>query len=139
MTHLSNAVEVMPYELKLVEGFNLGDVSVADEVFHPDAAIHINGGPKNDLTLGEFKQMVQGLFYAFPDLEFTIEEQFAAGNKVSTRWVATGTNTGPLSEMPPTGKKVKLNGFIIDYLQSGKVSERWELLDQMTMLQQLGM
>ena len=138
MINVSNSLEVLPYELKLVEGFNRGDVSVADHVFHSDAVIHINGNPNKDLSLEEFKQMVTGVLIAFPDLQFTIEDQFASGNKISTRWTAEGTNSGPLGELNPTGKRVKLDGIIIDYLKNEKVSERWELWDQMSMLQQLG-
>lgn len=138
MIYANNSLEVLPYELKLVEGFNSGDVSVANEVFHSDAVIHINGNPNRDLSLEEFKQMVNGVLTAFPDLEFTIEDQFASGNKISTRWTAEGTNSGPLGELNATGKRVKLDGIIIDYLKNEKVSERWELWDQMSMLQQLG-
>lgn len=138
MIYANDSLEVLPYELKLVEGFNSGDVTSANEVFHSDAVIHINGNPNKDLSLEEFKQMVTGVLTAFPDLKFTIEDQFASGNKVSTRWTAEGTNSGPLGELNATGKRVKLDGIIIDYLKNEKVAERWELWDQMSMLQQLG-
>jgi len=140
MIHAPDSLDVMvmPYEQKLVEGFNRGDASIANEVFHSDAIIHINGNVKKDLSLDEFKQMVAGVLTAFPDLHFVIEDQFALGDKVSTRWTATGTHNGPLGELNATGKKVAIDGIIIDYLDNGKVSERWELWDQMAMLQQLG-
>ena len=130
---------ISAYEQKWVDGLNSGNVSVADEVFQPDCVIHINGNPQRDLSLDNFKQMAAGLLVAFPDLHFTINDQFTSGEKVSTRWTAKGTNTGPLGEMQATGKEVEIEGLIIDYVVNGKVAKRWELWDQMAMMQQLGL
>ena len=73
---------ISEYEKKLVNGFNSGNVSVADEVFQPDCVIHINGNPQRDLSLSDFKQMVAGLLLAFPDLHFTINDQFTSGERL---------------------------------------------------------
>jgi predicted ester cyclase len=129
---------VSEYEQKWVEGLNNGDISIANEVFQPDCVIHINGNPERDLTLDNFKQMIAGLFVAFPDLHFTINDQFSSGHKFSTRWTARGTNNGPFGEMSATGKEIVIEGLIIDYLVNGKVAKRWEIWDQMAMMQQLG-
>src|SRR5688500_3316765 len=129
---------ISEYEQKWVDGLNSGNVSVADEVFQPDCIIHINGNPQRDLSLDNFKQMVAGMLTAFPDLHVTINDQFTSGEKVSTRWTAKGTNSGPFGEMQATGKEVEIEGLIIDYVLNGKVAKRWELWDQMAMMQQLG-
>src|SRR5687767_388995 len=95
----NRTIEITQYEQKWVDGLNRGDVSAADEAFQPDCVIHINGGPQRDLSLDSFKQMATGLLAAFPDLRFTIEDQFTSSNKVATRWRAEGTNTGPFGEI----------------------------------------
>ncbi len=133
----SNLV-ILEYEQKWIDGLNSGNVSVADEVFQPDCVIHINGNPQRDLSLDNFKQMIAGLLVAFPDLHFAINDQFASGEKVSTRWTAKGTNTGPFGEMQATGRGIEIEGLIIDYVVNGRVAKRWELWDQMAMMQQLG-
>ena len=130
---------VREYLQKWVDSLNSGDVSAADEVFHEDCVIHINGNAQRDLSVQNFKQMVSGLLAAFPDLHFTIDDQFSSGDKVSTRWTANGTNTGPFGELPATGKKIEIEGLIIDQLVDEKVIRRWELWDQMAMMQQLGL
>ena len=71
-------MQIAAYERMWVEGLNRGDVSVADNVFASDCVIHINGSPERNLSLDGFKQMVSGLLAAFPDLQFTIEDQIAA-------------------------------------------------------------
>jgi steroid delta-isomerase-like uncharacterized protein len=135
----NTTIEVLAYEQKWVAGLNSGDISMADEVFQPDCVIHINGNPQRNLFLDDFKQMLAGLLTAFPDLHFTINDQFACGEKVSTRWTATGTNTGPFGEMPATGKGIEIEGLIMDQVINGRVAKRWELWDQMGMMQQLGL
>jgi steroid delta-isomerase-like uncharacterized protein len=130
---------ITEYERKWVEALNRGDVSMADEVFTPDCIIHITGSSEPFHGTAGFKQMLEGMLAAFPDLNFTIEDQFIADDMVTTRWRATGTNTGSLGEVQPTGKKIEVEGLILDRVVNGKVAERWEQWDQTGMMQQLGL
>jgi steroid delta-isomerase-like uncharacterized protein len=132
-------MEITAYERTWVEGLNRGDVSAADQAFAPNCVIHINGSPEPNLSLGGFKEMASGLLTAFPDLHFTIEDQIVAGDKVATRWTAEGTNSGPFGPVPATGRHVQIDGLILDRVVDGKVVERWEIWDQMGMMQQLGL
>lgn len=127
------------YEQTWIDGLNRGDLSVADEVFAKGCVIHINGSPDPNLNVTGFKQMLAGLLAAFPDLRFTIEDQIVEGNKVATRWTAEGTNSGPFGEVPATGRRVRVDGLILDRVADGKVVERWEQWDQAGMMQQLGL
>ena len=122
-----------------IDGLNRGDVSVADQVFAADCVIHINGSPDPNLDVAGFKQMVAGLLAAFPDLRFTIEDQIVTGNKVATRWVAEGTNSAPFGSVPATGRRVRVDGLILDRVADGRIVERWEQWDQAGMMQQLGL
>lgn len=129
---------VAEHERIWVDALNRGDVSVADAVFAPDCVIHITGVAEPLRGIGPWQALVGGLLAAFPDLHFTIEEQFVQGDRVAFRWRAVGTHTGPLGAAPATGKPVALDGLIVDHLVNGKVKERWEQWDQSLMLQQLG-
>ena len=131
--------QVTPYQQAWVDGLNRGDVSTADKVFAPDCIIHISGSPEPNLGLAGFKQMVAGLLAAFPDIRFTIEDQVVSGDKKTTRWTGEGTHTGPLGEVKPTGKRMKIDGLILDRVVGDRVAERWEQWDQMGMMQQLGL
>ena len=131
-------METGTYEQTWIDGLNRGDVSVADQVFAADCVIHINGSPDRNLDVAGFKQMVTGLLAAFPDLRFTIEDQFVAGNRIAFRWVAEGTNSAPLGNAPATGRHVRVDGIILDRVADGRVVERWEQWDQAGMMQQLG-
>jgi hypothetical protein len=54
-------------------------------------------------------------------------------------WHGTATHAGPLGAVPATGKRISVDGLIIDLLADGKVKERWEQWDQSLMLQQLSL
>ena len=122
-----------------IDSLNRGDVSAADTVFASDCVIHINGSPNPTLDVAGFKQMIAGLLAAFPDLRLTIEDQIVAGDKVATRWVAEGTNSAPFGNVPATGRRVRVDGLILDRVADGRVVERWEQWDQAGMMQQLGL
>ena len=136
---MQQTLQVTDFERRWVEALNRGDVAVADETFTPECVIHITGSPEPDLSVEGFKQMVAGLLAGFPDLHFTIEDQVVSGDKVATRWTADGTNTGPLDKIPPTGRRIHVDGLILDRVENGRVVERWEQWDQMAMLRQLGL
>ena len=129
---------VMEYERVWVEGLNRGDVSAADAAFAPDCVVHITGVAEPLHGVGPWKELISGLLRAFPDLHLTIEDQLVQGDRVSFRWRATGTHTGPLGAAPATGKPIQLDGLIVDRVVDGRVQERWEQWDQSLMLQQLG-
>jgi steroid delta-isomerase-like uncharacterized protein len=130
---------LMEYERVWVEGLNRGDVSVADAAFAHDCIVHITGVPAPFRGVGPWKEFVTGILNAFPDIQFTIEDQLVQGNQAAFRWHATGTHKGPLGAAPPTGKTIAVDGLIFDRIVGGKVQERWEQWDQSLMLQQLGL
>jgi steroid delta-isomerase-like uncharacterized protein len=130
---------LMEHERIWVEGLNRGDVSVADTAFAADCVVHLTGIPEPFRGVVPWKDFVAGLVQAFPDIHFTIEDQLVEGDRVAFRWHATATHTGPLGAVPATGKRMAVDGLIIDLVAAGKVKERWEQWDQSLMLQQLGL
>ena len=129
---------VMEYERIWVDGLNRGDASAADAAFRPDCIVHVTGVAEPLRGVGQWKEFIAGFMRAFPDFHLTIEHQLVQGDLVAFRWHATGTHTGPLGPAPATGKRVAVDGLILDRVVGGKVQERWEQFDQPLMLQQLG-
>lgn len=71
-------------------------------------------------------------------LEYSIDDLIAEGDKVMARWSASGTQSGMLLDIPPTGRQARWTGMYIFRLDSGKIFERWENFDALGVLQQLG-
>ena len=130
---------IADHERIWADGLNRGDVSVAPRVFAPDCVFHMTGLPGPLRGIEAWTQVIAGLLAAFPDLHLTIEDQVGYGDHLAFRWHATGTHTGPLGGAPPTGRRVALDGLIVDSLRDGLVVERWEQWDQPGMLAQLGL
>ena len=84
------------------------------------------------------KQFVTMFRTAFPDLHFTIEDQIAEGDMVVTRWTARGTHRGDFQGVLATGREIRLTGTDIDRMTNGKVVECWAHVDELGLMQQLG-
>lgn len=123
----------------LEEIWNQGKLAVIDELVASNATYHDPNVPGGKFTGPEgMKQFVQIYKEAFPDVRITINDQIAEGDKVCTRWTATGTHKGALMGIAPTGKYATVTGVDIDRFQGGKVVESWASYDMHGMLQQLG-
>jgi steroid delta-isomerase-like uncharacterized protein len=75
---------------------------------------------------------------AFPDLQFTIVDMIAESDRVVTHYTIRGTHRGEFKGIPATGKSININGTDIDRLVDGKTVECWPNLDELSLLQQLG-
>jgi steroid delta-isomerase-like uncharacterized protein len=84
------------------------------------------------------KEFIQMYLSAYSDGRITVDEQFAEGNMVATRWTGRGTHDGELMGIAPTKKQVTVSGITISKLADGKVVEEWSNWDTLGMLQQLG-
>ena len=123
---------------RLVEEIqNQHNVNAFDEFFAPS---FVNYDPLPGLpgTLEGAKQLHRMLFAAFPDLQMTIHDQAAEGDKVWTRKTASGTHKGELLGIPATGKHVSWNIIDIMSIRDGKVTEHWVVADVLSLMQQLG-
>ena len=120
----------------LEEMFGQWNLAVADEIYDKDFVGH--AAPEEIRGPEGIKQFVSMNRSAFPDLQFTIEDQIAEGDKVVTRWTARGTHKGELMGIAPTGKQVAFTGITISRIVDGKAVEGWVNRDALGMLQQLG-
>jgi steroid delta-isomerase-like uncharacterized protein len=120
------------------EVWNQGNLGVIDELVAHDATFYdanVPGGKFNGPS--GMKQFVQIYRGAFPDVRITVNDQVADGDKVSTRWTATGTHKGELMGIAPTNKFATITGIDLERYQDGKVIEGWANYDMLGLLQQL--
>jgi steroid delta-isomerase-like uncharacterized protein len=70
---------------------------------------------------------------------FTVEDMVAEGDRVVVRWTNSGTHVGEFAGIPATGRPFTIAGIDIYRLVDGKLSEHWHVIDQLSMLGQLGL
>ena len=85
-----------------------------------------------------YKHLVRWLHTAMPDLRMTIEDIIAEGDKVAAFVTFSGTHTGPLRDLDPSGRQVSVEQTHWYRLANGKVAETWSVRDDLGMMQQLG-
>ena len=126
--------EVMRRFIK--EVINNGNFSVLSELIHPN---YVYRSPDQQFHGPE---AIKGLFTAyraaFSDLNIEIDDLVAADEKVVILFTLTGTHKGDLMGIAATDKRVKVHGVVMSRFEEGKIVEEWEILDQLTMFQQLG-
>ena len=123
------------------ELWNEGKLEVADELYHPDYVGYDPVEPDTGRARGpeDVKAFVAMVRSAVPDIHFTVEDLLAEGDKVIVRWSASGTHTGVLMGIPPTGRRGMVTGTIIFRVVEGKLVQSWMNWDTMGMLRQLGL
>ena len=90
----------------LEEGFNHQDLDLMQATAAANVVNH--SLPPNREG---WKMMASMFFAAFPDMQVTVDDLLAEGDRVVTRWTARGTQQGELMGIPATGKAVTLTGI----------------------------
>jgi steroid delta-isomerase-like uncharacterized protein len=123
---------------RMYDSINSGDVDGFAEVIADDFVDHeeLPGlAPTKEGVMTFFRMYLA----AFPDLRMEPEDMIASGDKVVARVRATGTHQGDFLGMPATGKSVDVHLVdIIRFGDDGLAHEHWGVMDQLTMMQQLG-
>ena len=118
------------------EVINNGNFSAVSEVIHLD---YVYRSPDQEIHGSEgLKALIASYRAAFPDLNVNIDDLVADDYKVVISFILTGTHKGDLMGIAATDKPVKIQGMLIGRFEEGKIIEEWEILDQFTMFQQLG-
>jgi predicted ester cyclase len=84
------------------------------------------------------KQYITMLHTAFPDFHCAIGDLIAEGDKVVVRLMCRGTHKGEFMGISPTGRQGIVMSISILCFAGGRVVERWNVTDNLGVLQQLG-
>jgi len=126
-------------ERRLIEEvWNQGNFAVVDELVAGDYLGHSSTPEAETHGREGYRQFYTGLRQAFPDLQVTVEDQIAEGDRVVTRWTAHGTHEGEFQGIPPTGNQGAITGITIDRIANGKVVECWTNTDNLGLMRLLG-
>jgi steroid delta-isomerase-like uncharacterized protein len=122
----------------LEDAFNGRDVTVIDDVVAFDFTNQHPPFPGLPPGSEGIKQVFRVFWSAFPDVRATIEDLVAEADKVAAFATLEGTHEGELAGLPPTGRRVHVPVIEIFRVSDGKIRERWGVVDQMGLMQQLG-
>lgn len=117
--------------------WNAHDVSLFGDLMAEDYVHHWGIG--EDVTGGDaFIASVDAFLAAFPDIAFTINEVFLAGDVVTHIWTATATQAAEFRGIPPSDVTVTYTGINVSRVECGVIVEGWGEADHFSRLQQQG-
>src|SRR5215208_7633966 len=106
------------------EVFNQHDISAAEKYF-----------PKENPSIGMgsegFKQLLNALFTAFPDIHANIEHIVAENDLVVVLLNFTGTHKGEFQGMPSTNKKINIRSADLYKIEDEMIVGHWDVVDQL--------
>ena len=122
---------------RLMTAMEQADDATLRELYAPDHIDHFHWhaprplpGSEEQPLLDRYEQADADDRRDFPDRHFTIDEQFACGDRVVT--VATSHATHARSGLPVTERAIIVNRIV-----DGKIAESWISADRLGMFQQL--
>lgn len=116
---------------------NGGHFEVLDEMLSPNYKRYLSAAAA-PVNAAANKQRLAGLRAVFPDLQITIDDLIAEGDRVVYRGTARGTQQVVFMGIPPTGKQGAVTVIEIFRIENGKIIEHWGGPDTMDLVQQLG-
>ena len=119
------------------EVWNQQNLDLIDELAAPDLIVH--NPPTADANGPEaYKAMIAGYLAAFPDTQWTIEDEIASGELVTFRMTGTGSHQGEFMGIPPSDMQMTVVMITTVRIVDGKIVEGWSNADQLGLMQQLG-
>jgi steroid delta-isomerase-like uncharacterized protein len=122
---------------KFAEAVNTGKFDLFDQVVASNCVDH---DPADGQVPGPggYRMFFSGMRTAFPDLSVALETIVQDEDTIAIAYTLTGTHTGALGKVLPTGKKVRIRGMQISKFKDGKMVERWGSSDELGLLKQMG-
>lgn len=139
MSDTTTITDALTVHRRMFAAVERGDIAALRELLHPEYTYTASDGveqqgPEAGIAVAEL------YLTAFPDL--TIEEvrSWSPSPDVSIMEVRyRGTHTGPLGDIPPTGRPATGLGCNIAEVRDGRLWREHEFFDQLPMLEQLGL
>jgi steroid delta-isomerase-like uncharacterized protein len=121
------------------EVWNQGREGTIDELFPAEGVAHGLGDSESDVHgPTEFKPFAANIRGSIPNTQIRVEDILSEGDRVAVRVILEGTHTGQGLGVPPTGRKVSIQGIIILRMVDGQIVEAWNSYDQLGLLRQIG-
>jgi steroid delta-isomerase-like uncharacterized protein len=122
---------------RLYELLNTGQVEAAADLVSADYEEHdpLPGqGSGREGALDRFSLITTALAP-----RFAIEDVIAEDDRIVVRWTNSGTHVGEFAGIPATGRTFTISGIDIYRVADGQLCEHWHVIDQLSMLGQLGL
>ncbi|KAF9949973.1 hypothetical protein BGZ72_008273 [Mortierella alpina] len=123
---------------QFVDFINTADEIMAEKLIAPNAVFHVPGNPEPMSGPAGYLAIIGMMRAGFPDIQWTLEEMVAEGDRVAARFIMNGTHQGTFFGVPPTGKKISVQAMNMYRLSNGMFIEEYGQPDMLGLLKQIG-
>jgi steroid delta-isomerase-like uncharacterized protein len=123
---------------RFVEFINTASEQLAGELISPDAIFYVPGQPEPMRGPTGYLAIIGMMRGGFPDIQWTLEDMVAEGDKVAARFTMRGKHQGNFVGVPPSGKPIKVQAMNFYRLTNGQITEEHGQPDMLGLLQQIG-
>ncbi|MFO1082943.1 MAG: ester cyclase [Reyranellaceae bacterium] len=123
--------------LKAKAAFNDGDMAGCMRYYAPDHSIRSRDvGPGRQ----HIERFLSSMRESWPDLAIVVEHAVAEDDWVAGRCTTTATHARTVMGAAPTGQQVRATFWDMHRFDAeGRIVETWNLMDNLAILQQLGL
>src|SRR5215210_8107505 len=119
---------------RFIEAQLEADLAALEEMMAPDF-VDRSTMPGQQPDREGFKHSVAENVDTFSDISYTIDDQIAEGDKVTTWYTGSSTHDrGPFMSIPPTGKRESFKGVFLHRIVGDKIVEEWSLNDALDVM-----
>lgn len=83
------------------------------------------------------QRFVSQFLASIPDLQHTIEDMIAEGDRVAVRFSAAGTHTGQWLHFAPTGNSIRYTGVTLARIAGDQIIEHHTWWDKASLIEQV--
>ena len=123
---------------RFTEFINTADQNLGKELIAADAQFWVPGRPESMRGLAGYMNVLGMMRSGFSDVQWSLEETIAEGDKIAARFTMRGTHDGTFFGVPATGRKIEVRAMNFYRLAGGKFVEEYGQPDLLGLLQQIG-
>ena len=113
-------------------------LDLIEKHYAPDLILKTSSMLQTSKGYEGFRTWLNSVYTSRPDSHITFDEIYVDGNVIFTRWSGKGTNTGPLGEVPATGRSFSNSGLSFYRIENGMIAEMEVVFDNLSTMLQLG-
>jgi len=124
---------------RMYDALNSQDLEAHDKYWTKDMIWHGPAGMGDFHGVDAFKyELLRPFYKAFPDYHAKNDIEVADGDWVSATGFVTGTHRGEWLGLPATNKPMRMRFSDFWLVRNGRLSENWVMIDEISVMQQLG-
>ncbi len=121
-----------------VQFINTGDENLAQQLISPLAKFHVPMQPEPMQGPIGYLMVLAMMRSGFPDMQWTLEDMVAEGDKIAARYTMKGTHQGNFFGVPATGKPIVVQAINFYRLVDDQIVEEYGQPDMLGLLRQIG-